>query len=110
MTPSVGPYASQQCSQEQALIDYHQCKTGSSAEVLYPPNGEGVRRLIFSVPMRIPPEVTIIPHDPNLEVVLIDRDVRLGRAEVRFKLVNRKTKAVVRSSEPILSFELNAEL
>jgi hypothetical protein len=112
MTPTSGPFAQQQMAEDQAMIAHHQALTGTSGIILSTPNGQGVFRMIFAVPMRIAPRFNIEFVDPDLHVS--DQDVqRDGRSEkvmLKFKVRNRKTKQIIRQAVEIKSIELDAEL
>lgn len=112
LSPEHGPFHEQQMAEDQAIISYHCALTGSTGGVLYPPNGEGTIRLIFSVPMRIAPVFRIELADADLHVT--DQDVeREGRSEkvmLKFKVRDRKTKQIVRQPVAIRSIVLDAEL
>lgn len=99
-------------AEDQAMISYHQALTGSTGPTLYQPNGEGVIRLIFSVPMRIAPKFKVDLADPDLHVS--DQDVqREGRSEkvmLKFKVRNQRTGHIIRQTIAVQSIELDAEL
>lgn len=112
LTPETGPFQEQQMAEDQALVSYHQALTGSTGPILYRPNGEGVIRLIFSVPMRIAPKFKITFVDQDLEAS--DQDVqREGRSEkvmLKFKVRHGRTRKIIRDEVVVLSIELDAEL
>ncbi len=112
LTPDRGLFTQQQMAEDQAMISYHQSLTGSSDVILYAPNGEGIIRMVFSVPMRIAPQFKIELIDPELHVS--DQDVlRDGRSEkvmLKFKVRHRTTKQIIRQAVAIKSIELDAEL
>lgn len=112
LTPERGVFLGQQMPEDQAMVAYHQALTGSNGIVLYHPNGEGVIRLIFSVPMRISPKFKIELADPDLHVS--EQDVqREGRSEkvmLKFKVRNRRTGQITRQEVAVKSIELDAEL
>lgn len=98
LTPGEGLFPQQQMEECQAMISYHQALTGAQDAILYAPNGEGVIRMIFSVPMRIAPRYRIELVDPEFYVP--DQDVqRDGRSEtvmLKFKVRHRKSGQIVR--------------
>lgn len=112
LTPEQGPFLEQQMAEDQAMISYHQALTGTNGIVLYHPNGEGVIRLIFSVPMRIAPKFKIELVDPELHVPDQDvkRDGRSERVMLKFKVRNRRTGQIIRQEVAVKSIELDAEL
>jgi len=112
LTPEQGPFLEQQMAEDQAMVSYHQALTGINGIVLYHPNGEGVIRLIFSVPMRIAPKFKIELVDPELHVPEQDvkRDGRSERVMLKFKVRNRRTGQIIRQEVAVKSIELDAEL
>ncbi len=112
LTPEHGPFPEQQMGEDQAMISYHQALTGSTQPILYAPNGEGVIRLIFSVPMRIAPAFKIELTDPDLHVVDQDikRESRSEKVMLKFKVRNRRTGQIIRQPVSIHSIVLDAEL
>lgn len=111
-TPEVGAFGRQQMTEEQALLAYHQAITGSTGLILYRPNGEGVIRLIFSVPMRVAPNFRVKLVDPELQVIEQDvsRERRSEKVMLKFKVRNRRTHEVIREEVAIHSIELDARL
>lgn len=112
LTPERGPFLEQQMAENQAMVSYHQALTGTNGIVLYHPNGEGVIRLIFSVPMRIAPKFKIELADQELHVPEQDikRDGRSERVMLKFKVRNRRTGQIIRQEVAVKSIELDAEL
>lgn len=112
LTPHSGLFPQQQMEEPQAMISYHQALTGAKDAMLYAPNGEGVIRMIFPVPMRIAPRFNIELVDPELHVS--DQDIRRdGRSEtvmLKFKIRHRKSGQIIRKPIAIKSIELDAEL
>lgn len=112
LTPDRGLFAEQQMAEDQAMISYHQALTGASDAIVYPPNGEGAIRIIFSVPMRIAPRFKIELVDPELQVSDEDvqRDARSENVMLKFKIRDRKSGKIIRQPIAIKSIELDAEL
>ena len=112
LTPERGIFLEQQMAEDQAMISYHQALTRSDGMVLYHPNGEGVIRMIFSVPMRIAPKFKVELVDPELHVTEQDvqRDDRSEKVMLKFKIRNRRTGQIIRHEVAIKSIELDAEL
>lgn len=112
LTSERGIFSSQQMAEDQAMVSYHQALTGSNGIVLYHPNGEGIIRLIFSVPMRIAPKFKIELADPELHVSEQDvrRDGRSEKVMLKFKVRNRRTGQIIRQELAVKSIELDAEL
>ena len=112
LSPEFGPFLEQQMPEDQAIISYHRALTGSMDQVLYPPNGEGVIRLIFAVPMRIAPAFKIELADPALHVTDqdVEREDRSEKVMLRFRVRNRTTGQIIRQPVAIRSIELDARL
>lgn len=112
LKPESGIVGSQVMSEDQALIAYHQALNETKELVIYGPNGAGVWQVVFAVPMRIAPKMTIELDDPTLYVDEedIERDSRVATAMVKFKVRNRATKAVVKTPVAFRSISLDAEL
>jgi len=112
LTPDRGLFPQQQMAESQAMISYHQALTGKKDAILYVPNGEGVIRMIFAVPMRIAPRYRIELVDPEFHVS--DQDVtRDGRSEkvmLKFRVRHRKSGQIVRRPIAIKTIVLDAEL
>jgi hypothetical protein len=82
-----GLFDDQQLGQEQALIFFHQKRMGVKDLLVYWEAANNRFRLIFSVPMRIPPALEILFAEPNLEAVPLEPLVRnTATAELRFKV------------------------
>lgn len=112
LKPERGTVGSQVMSEDQALIAYHQALNETKELVIYGPNGAGVWQVVFAVPMRIAPKMTIEIDDPTLYVDEgdIERDLRVATAMVRFKVRNRAAKAVVQTPVAFRSISLDANL
>lgn len=112
LTPDRGLFSQQQMEECQAMIAYHQALTGTQDAILYAPNGEGVIRMIFSVPKRIAPRFKVELVDTELHVSHQDvqRDVRSEKVMLKFKVRHRKSGEIVREPIAIKSIELDAEL
>ena len=104
--PTKGKYASQQLSCDQALISFHQKRANTPASIVtsWQP-ASGVYRIVFAVPMRVPPRATIQFANPRVTAE-IDR---VTRSEIRFK-ARGPTGYIKSHPEPIVHFELDAEL
>ncbi|MEA9585860.1 hypothetical protein VC279_05980 [Xanthomonas sp. WHRI 10064A] len=112
LTPSGGLFAEQQMTEEQAMVAYHQALTSTADLVVYTPNGEGVIRVIFAVPMRVAPRFMIELADPELYVSDQDvqRDNRSETVMLRFKVRRRSSGEILREAIDIRSIELDSEL
>lgn len=112
LTPDRGLFPQQQMAEDQAIISYHQALTGASDAILCAPNGEGIIRMVFAVPMRIAPRFKIELVDPEFHVSDLDtqRDAKSEKVMLKFKVRNRKTRQIIRHAVAIKSIELDAEL
>jgi hypothetical protein len=77
-----------------------------SSLILYPPNQEGVWRMVTPVPMRIPPRVTLRFEDPTLQVEE-KRSAKNPNADIRFKVKGKG--GFIKHCVPIRSIQLDAE-
>jgi len=110
LMPDVGTTTSQAMEEDQALIAYHQALQETKGLIVYGPNGNGVWQVVFAVPMREAPKLTIELDDPALFVDDIERVSRVATATVRFKVKSRATKAVIKAPVQFRSIKLNARL
>lgn len=62
----------QQYSQEEGPILFHQRLAGIKNVIIYRPNRDGVYKVYFAVPMRIPPKVKIHFEDTGLVAEVIE--------------------------------------
>ncbi|SRR5258708_2061648 len=100
-----GLFGTQQVDKDVALIAFQQKLYGTHQTILLPANGEGVRKMIFNTPMRIPPEVTIIFEDETLQAEVLEKTTAL----IKFKMKNR-FGAYIKEDKPISRIVLSAEL
>ncbi|WP_216208881.1 hypothetical protein [Polynucleobacter sp. Latsch14-2] len=112
LTPAKGLFPEQQMAEDQAMISYHHALARVSGIVLYTPNGEGVIRMIFVVPMRIAPRFQIELVDPELHASDQDvqRDRRSEKVMLKFKVRHRRTGEIIRQPVGVKSIELDSEL
>ena len=96
IAPTSGLFNSLQMSEPQALIHFEQWKNGTSQLIIYPPNGEGVYKVITCVPMCMAPKLNVIFADPKLYFEQIDEIERRNTAVVRFRVKHKKTGYVNR--------------
>jgi hypothetical protein len=84
-------YSQQVISQSQALIFFHQKRTGSKGEPFFWDSKKRVGRLIFAVPMRVPPTLAVEFEDPTLVAEPQPPAVlNTATAELRFKVKGPK--------------------
>jgi len=104
-----GPYTTQQCSQEQALINVHQKNTQSTGLITSWEPREAVYRLIFAVPMRVPPRLIVRFEDENIVAeVLPPTRPATAAAEIRFKA--RGPSGYIKTFQPIAEISLHARM
>ncbi len=105
LTPLAGIYSESAFNKETALLNFHQKIHNTRNLIIYSPNKEGVYRITFSVPMRIPPEVQIEFEERGLQVEILE----LSYTNLKFK-VKDKFGQTIKNEVKIRSIELNAEL
>jgi hypothetical protein len=98
-------FVSERVTQEQAVISFHQAKHGvkhQEVTAFKPTSGE--YRIVFAVPMRVPPELTVEFFDADLSAEV----TYCTTYEVRFKVKGRG--GYKKDWVPIKGFTLDAEL
>lgn len=105
VAPKTGFYTEQKISNEQALISFHQMLHSTKNIIVYSPNREGIYKIIFAVPMRRAPDMSIELHDENYNCEIVSANT----AVVTFK-VRDKHKNVIKTEMPIKSILASAEL
>lgn len=105
LTPPIGIYNESSFNKETALLNFHQKINNTQNLIIYSPNKEGVYRIIFSAPMRIPPEVRIEFEEDGLQAEILE----LSYTNLKFK-VKDKFGQTLKSEVKIRGIELNAEL
>ena len=105
LSPSIGTYNQSAFNKETALLNFHQKVQNTRNLIVYSPNREGVYTIIFSVPMRIPPEVHIDFEETGLQAEILD----LSYTYLRFR-VKDKHGQIIKNEVKLNGMELNAEL
>jgi hypothetical protein len=97
-------FVTKRISQEEAVIAFHQARRGVRHEAVteFKPTS-GVDRIIFVVPMRVPPQLTVEFFDSNLSAEVI----RCTTYEVRFKV--KGPTGYIKEWVPIKGFTLDAD-
>jgi hypothetical protein len=105
VTPFAGPHIPNFPSKHEAIIKFQQKKAGvdSGPVASFQPN-EGIYRIIFPVPMRIPPTVKVDFVDPDIKAEIIF----VTESEVRFRAKGSTRPRSERLA--VRSYELDAEL
>jgi hypothetical protein len=83
MVPTQGLFPRQVLGRHQAVGFFHKKVTGSQGQVYYWNPNKQEFRVIFAVPMRVPPRVEVDLEDPNLRVDI----VKTTESEARFVVV-----------------------
>ncbi len=105
LTPLAGIYSESAFNKETALLNFHQKIHNTRNLIIYSPNKEGFYRIIFSVPMRIPPEVHIEFEENGLYAEILE----LSYTNLKFKVKDRFGQTI-KNEVKIKSIELSAEL
>ena len=74
----------------EAMVSFHQALHEVRSDILYYPDGEGVCRIVYVVPMRIAPSVEVRFRDPTLSAEII----KLTTTEQRYRVRDGKGRLV----------------
>jgi len=105
VTPRQGLFHSQPMNKDFALTEFHKKLTGSKGIIVYAPNDKGLYRVVFSVPMRIPPKIDIEFMVSGFTVDIVEKT----KAHALFRVLN-KHGHLVKDLIGIKGIELNSEL
>lgn len=108
LMPSKGLFDKQKYPQPESQLFFHQKINQIQDVIIYRPNGEGVYKMFFAVPMRIIPRVKIDFSDPNLTAIILEDKSRTNTT-LNFKVKDRKNN-FVKEQKKIVNVELDAEL
>ncbi len=108
LMPSQGLFNEQKYPQSSSQLFFHQKINNVQDVIIYHPNGEGVYKMFFAVPMRIAPQVKIQFSDPKLTAILMDDKTRTNTT-LTFKVKDSKNN-FVKEPKNIINVELDAEL
>lgn len=108
LTPSEGLFNNQKYPQSDSQLFFHQKINNIQDVIIYRPNGEGIYKMFFAVPMRIAPKVKIQFSDPKLTAILMDDKTRTNTT-LTFKVKDNKNN-FVKEPKDIINIELDAEL
>lgn len=108
LMPSEGLFNEQKYPQSDSQLFFHQKINNVQDVIIYRPNGEGVYKMFFAVPMRIAPKVKIQFSDPKLTAILMDDKTRTNTT-LTFKVKDNKNN-FVKKPVNITNVELDAEL
>ena len=97
-------FVAERITEEQAVINFHQAKHGMKhREVITFQPTSGVHRIVFAVPMRAPPQLTVEFIDTRLSAEVIE----CKTYEVKFKV--RGPGGYIKNWVPIKGFILDAD-
>ncbi len=108
LMPSEGLFNEQKYSKSDSQLFFHQKISNIQDVIIYHPNGEGIYKMFFAVPMRITPKVKIQFSNPNLTAILMDDKTRTNTT-LTFKVKDNKNNFIKTPSD-IINIELDAEL
>lgn len=95
IAPSMGVYSSPIYDKSEAILFFHQAVMNTSNVIIYSPNNQGIYRMIFSVPMRIPPKINITFEEKDLSVELLE----FSRTNARFKVKDKYGQTIKKESK-----------
>jgi len=90
-----------------ALIEFHQRVNQSRGMIIYQPNRGGVWKIIHTVPMRIPPRVSVVFDDPTHIAEKIENESTVAVSKF---IVKNKHGHKVKEVIAIKEIELDSEL
>lgn len=102
-----GLFSTQQFSEEESPILFHQKLAGVKDVIIYRPNREGVYKVYFAVPMRIPPKLTVHFEDEGLVAEIVENRF-YTTTTLSFKVKGRG--GYIKEPRVIKYVELDAEL
>jgi len=105
--PKNGLFSKQKYSKTYSQLLFRQKLAGKQTVIIYPPNGKGVYKMYFAVPMRIAPKIKISFSDPNLKAVIIEDKSRTNTS-AHFKVKDKH--GFIKELRNIVQVELDAEL
>lgn len=86
----IGLFQHQFVSKDEALVRFHQSLNGTESDILYYPDGEGICRMVFVVPMRGVPCVEINLRDQNLTAEI----TKVTTTEIRYRVWDKQRRPV----------------
>ncbi len=107
LMPSKGLFDKPKYPQSDSQLFFHQKINNVQDVIIYRPNGEGIYKMFFAVPMRIAPKVKIQFSDPKLTAILVDDKTRTNTT-LTFKVKDNKNN-FVKEPKDIVNIELDAE-
>ncbi len=104
ITPKIGLSEKQMLDKDSALISFHQKINNINDMIIYSPNNEGIYKIVFVVPMRIPPELIIKFNNDSYSCEIVSKT----RSIIRFKVKDRNNNTL-KNEVKIIDILLNAE-
>ena len=99
-SPTIGIFDRQQTDKHSALIMFHQKANQSRGMIIYQPNRDGVWKIIHTVPMRIPPHISIAFDDQMYSAEKIEGESTVAVSKFRVKnKYGHNVKKVVQINE-----------
>ena len=95
--PHLDKFSEQPTTKENAFLAYSHALYQTKEAIVFPPNGEGVLKIIFAVEMRIPPWLHIEFANPELSAEVITRKT----THLTFKVFDRKHNQYIKKVEHI---------
>ena len=106
-SPSKGIFDTQVIDKDTALTQFHQKKHGGQGLIIYPPNMEGVWKIIHTVPMRIPPRIDMALENSLYSAGKIENE---STTTITRFIVKDQHGHKIKEAVPIKSIALDAEL
>lgn len=97
LRPHLDQFSEQCVTKEHAFLLYNHALYQTNEAIVFPPNGEGVLKIIFSVEMRIPPWLHIEFADPNFSAEVVTRKT----THLTFKVFDKKHNQYIKRAEDI---------
>lgn len=95
--PHLDKLGEQYITKEQAFLSYSHALYQTNEAIVFPPNGEGILKIIFSVEMRIPPWLHIEFANPDYSAEVVVRKTTY----LTFKVINKTHNQYIKRAEDI---------
>ena len=107
-SPRDGVLQKQALSKSEAYLKFQQKIYETDELIVFPPNGEGVFKMLYAVEMRIPPMVKIEFSNESYEI----RDVAKTTVKTTFKIYDNKKSRYIKNAHDvqITAISLDAEI
>lgn len=97
--PHLDKFLEQPTTKENAFLAYSHALYQTKEAIVFPPNGEGVLKIIFAVEMRIPPWLHFEFQNPDFCVKA--EDIKRNTTQLTFKIFDRKRNQYIKKAENI---------